>query len=98
MAKSKGSMIGLVGGVLIGAAILLFVATLVLNNLKSAGDPGIPATGANDDANNASWEELNSTVDQIKTMLTVSSILMAVMGIVVVGSQIIAYIGGGFGA
>ena len=71
---------------------------MVLNNLKAAGDPGIPATGANDDANNASWASLNTTVDQIKTMLTVSSILMAVMGIVVVGSQIIAYIGGGFGA
>ena len=94
MAKSKGSMIGMVGGVLIGAAILLFVATLVLNNLKSAGDPG----GTPGDARNASWAALNSTIDQIKTMLTVSSILLAVMGIVIVGSQIIAYIGGGFGA
>ena len=86
MAKAKGSMVGLVGGVLIGAAILLFVCTLVLNNLKTAN-----ASASDSDA-------FNTTIDQIKTMLTVSSILLAVMGIVIVGSQIIAYIGGGFGA
>ena len=83
---SRGSIIGLVGGVLIGAAILLFVVTLVLNNLKDAN-------AANDDS-----DDFNSTVDTIQTMMTVSAILLAVMGIVIVGSQIIGYIGGGFGA
>jgi len=86
MAKgSKGSIIGLVGGVLIGAAILLFVVTLVLNNLKDAN-------AANDDS-----DTFNNTVDTIQTMMTVSAILLSVMGIVIVGSQIIGYIGGGFG-
>jgi len=86
MAKgSKGSIIGLVGGVLIGAAILLFVVTLVLNNLKDAN------------AANEGNETFNTSVDTIQTMMTVSAILLAVMGIVIVGSQIIGYIGGGFG-
>lgn len=84
--KSKGSLVGMVGGVLIGAAILLFVCTLVLNNLKTAN------------ASASDSDDFNTTIDQIMTMLTVSSILLAVMGIVIVGSQIIAYIGGGFGA
>ena len=87
MAKkaSRGSVIGLVGGVLIGAAILLFVVTLVLNNLKDAN------------AKNEGNETFNTSVDTIQTMMTVSAILLAVMGIVIVGSQIIGYIGGGFG-
>ena len=83
--KSQGSLVGLVGGVLIGAAILLFVVTLVLNNLKDAN------------ASAADSDSFNTTVDTIQTMMTVSAILLAVMGIVIVGSQIIAYIGGGFG-
>jgi len=85
MAKSKGSLVGLVGGVLIGAAILLFVTTLIMNQLKNAN------------AANTGNETFNTTIDNIKTMMTVSAILLAVMGIVIVGSQIIAYIGGGFG-
>ena len=87
MAKKSGggSIIGLVGGVLIGAAILLFVVTLVLNNLKYA----------NKDNDNS--DDFNTTVDTIQTMMTVPAILLSVMGIVIVGSQIIGYIGGGFG-
>lgn len=100
--KTKGSMVGMVGGILIGAAILLFVTTLVLNNLKTAADPGNTSgnetTNPGSDDARAAWNATNATVDQIKTMLTVSAILLAVMGIVVVGSQIIGYIGGGFGA
>ena len=88
MAKKTGQrqgLIGAVGAVLIGAAILLFVCTLVLNNLKVAN-----ASATDSDA-------FNSTIDQVKTMLTVTTILLAVMGIVIVGSNIIGYIGGGFG-
>ena len=90
--KSKGSLIGSVGAILIGAAILLFVATIVLNSLKDAGDPG--GTG---DARNESWEDLNDTVDQLKTFLTISSILLGVLGITMIGAAIIGYIGGAFG-
>ena len=88
MAKRTGQKQGLIGAVvavLIGAAILLFVCTLVLNNLKTAN-----ASATDSDA-------FNSTIDQVKTMLTVTTILLAVMGIVIVGSNIIGYIGGGFG-
>jgi len=101
MAKRTGQkqgLIGAVGAILIGAAILLFVATLVLNSIKTAGDPGCtPGNNASQAVRNETWASLNSTIDQIKTMLTVTSILLAVMGIVIVGSNIIGYIGGGFG-
>ena len=93
MAKgSKGSIIGLVGGVLIGAAVLLFVVSLILTYLKEAAGSG------EDAAARADWNTTNSTIDTIQTMMTVSAILLSVMGIVIVGSQIIGYIGGGFGA
>ena len=82
----RGSLIGAVGAVIIGAAILLFVATIVLNSLKDAN------------AENADSDDLNTTVDQIKTFLTVTSILLGVLGIVMVGASIIGYIGGAFGA
>ena len=99
--EKRQGIIGAVGAILIGAAILLFVATLVLNSIKMAGDPGGGGDGdaynASNAVRNATWAELNSTIDQVKTMLTVTTILLAVMGIVIVGSNIIGYIGGGFG-
>jgi len=89
MAKQQvgsSGLLGAVGSVIIGSAILLFVATIVLNSLKDAN-----ATSSDSDA-------LNATVDQIKGFLTVSSILLAVLGIVMIGAAIIRYIGGAFGA
>ena len=83
--KTKTSIIGAIGGIMIGAAVILFVCTLVLNNLKDANAPN---------EGNASF---NDTVAQIQTMLTVSAILLAVMGIVLVGTSIINLIGGGIG-
>ena len=83
MAKgTKGTMVGAIGGIMIGAAILLFVVTLVLNNLKTAN------------ADQADSDTFNATVGQIQTMLNVVVILLAVSGIVLVGSQIIALVGG----
>ena len=98
-AKTKGSVIGLIGGVLVGAAVLLFVTTIILNNLKTTK----PHSGRWDEnySNNsglmADWNTTNDTIDTIQTMMTVSAILLAVMGIVIVGANIIGYIGGGFG-
>ena len=97
MAKRTGgktSIIGAVGGVLIGAAILLFVVTMVLNNLKDAmyvHDGSITA------AQNAIWNQTNGSIDQLKTFMTISAILLGILGIVLVGSTIIGAIGGGFG-
>jgi hypothetical protein len=85
MAKAKGSLIGAVGSILIGAAILLFVATIVLNSLKDAN-------ASSDDS-----DDLNDTVDQLKNFLTISSILLGVLGITMIGAAIIGYIGGAFG-
>lgn len=98
-----GSIIGSVGAVLIGAAVLLFACSLIFNNLKAAGQPNAYLTG-NTNANNASnnvtnadWASFNGTVAQISTILVASVILMAVLGIVLVGAAIIGTIGGAFG-
>jgi len=83
--KSKGTIIGAIGATMIGAAILLFVTTMILNNLKTAN-------ATQDDS-----DTFNTTVSTIQTILTVCVILLAVMGIVLIGSQMIAIIGGGWG-
>ena len=104
MVKKTGSrqtIIGAVGSVLIGAAILLFVCTMVLNALKTSAKPGPVGWPETDNAtaiaNRALWNETNATVEQLKTFLTVCSILLGVLGIVLIGSMIIGAIGGGFG-
>jgi hypothetical protein len=85
-AGGKQSIIGAVGGVLIGAAILLFVCTIVLNSLKSSSSGTTEERAA-----------LNATIDQLKTFLTVCCILLGVLGIVIIGASIIGSISGGFG-
>ena len=91
--SGRQSIIGAVGGVLIGAAILLFVVTMVLNALKSsaytAGVGG--ATQVTD------WAALNATINQLKTFMTVCAVLLGILGIVLIGATIIGAIGGGFG-
>ena len=97
MAKRTGgkqSIIGAVGGVLIGAAILLFVVTMVLNALKTSAYPHTGGLGA---AAYADWTAMNATVDQLKVFMTVCSILLGILGIVLIGATIIGAIGGGFG-
>ena len=86
MAKqAKGTIIGAIGATMIGAAVLLFVVTMILNNLKTAN------------ASQSDSDTFNVTVGTIQTILTVCVILLAVMGIVLIGSQMIAIIGGGWG-
>ena len=98
--RTRQSVIGAVGGVLIGAAILLFVATMVLNSLKTSAGTAT-AHGADNDtaaiAARAEWNSTNTTIDSIKTFLTVCCILLGVLGIVIIGSSIIGSISGGFG-
>jgi len=94
MAKGAGgSILGAVGGVLIGAAIVFFVGTIVLNNLRSINIYGTPLTVAGA----ANWAASNVTINQIITFLSVATILLAVLGIVMVGAMIIRYISGSFG-
>jgi len=96
MAKRTGgktSIIGAVGGILIGAAILLFVCTMILTNLADAAYPHTGVTAAQ----KADWATLNGTIDQLRTFLTICSILLGILGIVLIGSTIIGAIGGGFG-
>jgi hypothetical protein len=95
MAKTGGkqSIIGAVGGVLIGSAILLFVCTMILTSLSSAAYPRTGVTVAQA----ADWLSLNNTIAQLRTFLTICSILLGILGIVLIGSTIIGAIGGGFG-
>jgi len=103
--KGKGSLLGAVGGIVIGAAILLFVATIVISNLKTVNTFGEVTDQATDSAaenashavNRAEWNDSNASFDQISTFLTVSAILLGVLGIVMIGAAIIQYIGGAFG-
>jgi preprotein translocase subunit SecY len=97
MAKRSGartSIIGAVGGVLIGSAILLFVVTMILNNLKTAAYSHAGTLSAGEIAD---WTALNATIDQLKTFMTICAILLGILGIVLIGSTIIGAIGGGFG-
>lgn len=91
---AKSSIIGAVGGVLIGSAILLFVVSLILNNLMTAAYAHTGGLGA---AVYADWAALNATITQLKTFMTICSILLGILGIVLIGSTIIGAIGGGFG-
>lgn len=86
-----GSIIGAVGAILIGSALLLFVCTIILNNLKDNAGTGTTVAGR------ADWNTTNSTIDTLKNFLTISAVLLGVLGITMIGAQIIAYIGGAFG-
>lgn len=108
MAKttSKRSIIGAVGGVLIGAAILLFVVVMTINGLKGGLYPrsghswytGSNAVWGNYNATiRADWNSTNASMEQLKTFLTVCAILLGILGIVLIGATIISAIGGGFG-
>jgi uncharacterized membrane protein len=97
---SKRSIIGAVGGVLIGAAILLFVCTMILNSLKASyhDHNGHPTPWGTWNATvRADWNATNASIDQLKTFLTVCTILLGILGIVLIGATIISAIGGGFG-
>jgi hypothetical protein len=99
MAKGAGgSILGAVGGVLIGAAIVFFVGTIVLNNLKTINVYGtISSTTAAGQTAKENWNKSNVTINQILTFLSVAAILLAVLGIIMVGAMIIRYISGSFG-
>lgn len=80
MAKQRQqSIIGVVGGLILGAAMLLYVGTMILGNLKDV---------ANDD-------DMNDSIDQLQTMLGIVTLLLAITGIVIVGWFIVGIISGG---
>jgi nitrate reductase NapE component len=98
MAKgNKSSLIGSVGGVFIGAALLLFIATIILGSLKSQNAYGsvAPNTAAGI-ANRATWNSTNTTITTLMSFLTIGVILFGVLGITMVGAAIIGYITGAF--
>ena len=93
MAKltKKGSLIGSVGGILVGAAMLLFIVTIILNALKDNG-----GTEGSKAADVADWAALNTTVDTLSNFLTIGVVLLGVLGITMIGATIIGYISGAF--
>jgi hypothetical protein len=97
--SKKGSLIGSVGGILVGAAMLLFIVTIILGALKANGgstdavgsapsEPGLTAR--------ASWNTTNATVDTLSSFLTIGVVLLGVLGITMIGATIIGYISGAF--
>lgn len=102
MAKTtkKGSLIGSVGAILIGAAMLLFVATIILNALQdNGGTAAAHADGSTTEtqAAQARWASLNTTIETITNFLTIGIVLLGVLGVTMVGATIIGYISGAFG-
>jgi len=91
--KSKSSLIGAVGGVLVGAAILFFIVTIILNQLKDAARPAHGALSADQQAQ---WNNTNDSIDTLLTFTTICTILMGVLGVTMVGASIIGYITGAF--
>ncbi len=99
MAVSKTGLIGVVAGLIIGAAIFIYVATTLLEGLKAGYAAGlIPAIsdtlGAPNASRNASIA-FNASVDAMATVtLTVGS-LMAIAAVAVVGFWIVKNVIGG---
>jgi len=91
--KGKASLIGSVGGIFIGAAILLFIVTIVLNSLKATAPGSAPYTAGTI----ATWAATNATISSLMGFFTIAIILLGVMGITLVGGSIIGYITGMFG-
>jgi nitrate reductase NapE component len=88
MAKgTKASLIGSVGGVFIGAALLLFIATIILGSLKN-NQAGIGTV--------ADRASVNTTITTLMSFLTIGVVLFGVLGITMVGAAIIGYITGAF--
>ena len=108
-AKGKASLIGSVGGIFIGASILLFIVTIVLTSLKNTNTYGhvsfvaqaTPALNTSWNAtsaiNKGNWAASNATVASLLSFFTIAIILLGVMGITLVGGSIIGYITGMFG-
>ena len=86
----KGSLIGSVGGILVGAAMLLFIVTIILNALKDNSGNGDTV------ANRESWNKTNETVGTLLNFLTIGVVLLGVLGITMIGATIIGYISGAF--
>ncbi len=104
MAVTKTGLVGVVAGLIIGAAIFIYVATTLLEGLKAGYCAGlIPApsnaTGSTP-AQNASVNAsatFNTSVDAMATVtLTVGS-LMAIAAVAVVGFWIVKNVIGGGG-
>ena len=98
----KGSLIGSVGGILVGAAMLLFIVTIILNALKDNAGTAAASINEGAEANTtgrlarARWNSTNATVDTLNNFLTIGVVLLGVLGITMIGATIIGYISGAF--
>jgi len=91
--KSKSSLIGAVGGTLVGSAILFFIITIILNQLKDAARPTAGTLTADQ---RAQWNATNASIETLLTFTTICTILLGVLGVTMVGASIIGYITGAF--
>jgi hypothetical protein len=77
----RGSMIGVIASILIGAAIIVFVVNMLFDTLEST----------------SSSDETNDTIAAIRPIASAAVIMTAILAIVVVAAQMMGYIGGAFG-
>ena len=78
---NRGSLIGTVASIIIGAAIIAFVVNMLFDVMLD--------TSTSDDT--------NETIEQIRPIATAAIIMVAILAIVVVAAQMMGFIGGAFG-
>ena len=82
MAKAaRGSLIGTIASIVIGAAIITFVVNYLFDTLVAV----------------STSDETNETIEQVRPIATAAIIMVAILAIVVVAAQMMGYIGGAFG-
>jgi uncharacterized membrane protein len=77
----RGSMIGVIASILIGAAIIVYVVNMLFDTLEST----------------SASEATNETIAKIRPIASAAVVMTAILSIVVVAAQMMGYIGGAFG-
>jgi hypothetical protein len=79
---ARGSLIGTVASIIIGAAIIAFVVNMLFDVMLST----------------STSNDTNDTIDAIRPIATAAIIMVAILAIVVVAAQMMGFIGGAFGS
>ena len=88
MKTRKQSIVGGVGALFIGAALILYVVSIFFDSLRNSNF----FTGAN----NTISAKANTSIDNLLNMLNACIILFGMLGITMIGGAILAYVTGIF--
>ena len=86
MTTKKQSLVGAVGALFIGAALVLYIVSIFFQALRDSG----AVTGD-------IGTQTNESIDSLLSMLNVGIILFGILGITMIGGSILSYITGVFG-